>query len=173
MCMAKAYLKHGPNKEIFLEEVASINVKGERMLGVLAAAMLTGFGAVSTGFPEDPAGIEIIDRAFYRSFTETGEAVMYFRMYNSRGRGIIEIFRYGTDEQDEGWDLVCSWKPQFEPGESVLFQPVAVITLQANENTMLVSWMNRVFLEYCEGVGAMYLEYDLDSGEVVNDFFSD
>jgi predicted RNA-binding protein len=29
--MAKAYLKHGPNKEIFLEEVASINSKGERL----------------------------------------------------------------------------------------------------------------------------------------------
>lgn len=32
MCMAKAYLKHGPRKEVLLEEVAYIQLEGESLL---------------------------------------------------------------------------------------------------------------------------------------------
>ncbi len=143
------------------------------MLGVLTALVLIGFEALSTGFPEDPAGVEIIDRAFCRKTGAAGEAVMYFRMYNSGSQGIIEVFRYGTDVRDESWDLVYSWKPQYDQSEMLVFQPVAVITLQENGDILLISWTSRVFLEYTEGIGALYLEYDFNSGEVADPFFSD
>ena len=135
--------------------------------------LLTCSAAATTAFPPDDYGMEVIDRAFCRSFLETGEAILYLRMYNSEGGGTIEMFKYSEDHGNEGWDQVFVWEPSYGPDEPVTFQPVSVITLQEDGGLLTVSWTGMVVLEYIEGLGGFYLEYDLNTGEISRDIMYD
>lgn len=40
--------------------------------------------AVALGFPEDPFGTDVIDRALFRTYTQEEELVLYITLFNDK-----------------------------------------------------------------------------------------
>ncbi len=129
-------------------------------------------GAVDNGFPDDPAGVEIIDRAYYRDFSVLDGELLYFRLFNEEDRGTIELFSGTPSGQVYTWELIYSWQPELYGGTPYTFLPVSVISLQSCGSTLLVTWLDVLFTEYHEGIGSLYLEYYFETGEI-DEFWSD
>ena len=122
-------------------------------------------GAVDHGFPDDPAGIEIIDRAYYRDFSRLDGAHLYLRLFNDGDQGTVELFNGISDGNEYKWELIYSWQPGF-CDDAYAFLPVCVISLQPCGNSLLITWIERLYTEYQEGIVSLYLEYDLENGEI-------
>ncbi|MCD4775758.1 MAG: hypothetical protein K8S15_06865 [Candidatus Aegiribacteria sp.] len=122
--------------------------------------------AIGNGFPDDPAGVEIIDRAYYRDFSTLDGALLYMRLFNDGDQGTVELFRGISDGLEYNWELVYSWQPRFNGDDAYTFLPVCVISLQPGSNSLLITWIEILFTEYCEGIASLYLEYNLENGEI-------
>lgn len=129
-------------------------------------------GAVENGFPDDPTGVEIIDRAYFRDMSVLDGAVLYMRLFNDEDQGTIELFRGTPDGYSYSWDLIYSWQPRFSEDAFLTFLPVCVISLQPGSKSLLITWVGLLFSEYIEGMASFYLEYNLESGEI-NEYWSD
>lgn len=122
--------------------------------------------AVDYGFPDDPAGVEIIDRAYYRDFSTLDGALLYMRLFNDGDQGTVELFNGISDGLEYNWELVYSWQPRFCDDHDYAFLPVCVISLQPGSNSLLITWIERLYTEYREGIGSLYLEYNFENGEI-------
>ncbi|RKZ10001.1 hypothetical protein DRQ25_04530 [Candidatus Fermentibacteria bacterium] len=129
-------------------------------------------GAVDNGFPDDPAGVEIIDRAFCNDFSFPYGVLLYLRLFNEEDRGTVELFSGTPNGQVYTWELIYSWQPELYGGTPYTFLPVSVISLQSCGSTLLVTWLGVLFTEYHEGIGSFYLEYNFETGET-DEFWSD
>ncbi|MCD4700924.1 MAG: hypothetical protein K8S24_03610 [Candidatus Aegiribacteria sp.] len=127
-------------------------------------------GAVENGFPDDPAGVEIIDRAYFRDLSVLDGAVLYMRLFNDEDQGTVELFSGTPDGYSYSWDLIYSWQPQYDDNDPCTFLPVCVISLQPGGKSLLITWVGILFTEYIEGMGSFYLEYNLVSGEIDESF---
>ena len=136
----------------------------------IAVCLVSVVGAVDNGFPDDPAGVEIIDRAYYRDNAVQGEILLYFRLFNNGEQGTIELFSGTANGWEYNWELIYSWQPKSYDDTPYTFQPVSVISLQTSSNSLLVTWIERLFTEYYEGMGSLYLEYHLESGDIDESF---
>ncbi len=129
-------------------------------------------GAVDNGFPDDPAGVEIIDRAYYRDYSVLDGELLYLRLFNEGDRGTVELFSGTPSGQAYAWELIYSWQPELYDGSPYTFLPVSVISLQPGGTTLFVTWIDVLFTEYHEGIGSLYLEYNFETGEI-DEFWSD
>ncbi len=143
-----------------------------RFLIAIGVCLVSVAGAVDNGFPDDPAGVEIIDRAYYRDFSVQNGALLYLRLFNDGDQGTVELFSGITNGREYIWDLVYSWQPRLYGDTPYTFLPVSVISLQTGSNSLLVTWIDILFTEYHEGMGSFYLEYNFESGEI-DEFWSD
>lgn len=139
-----------------------------RLLILSAICIVSAAGAVEILFPEDPSGIEIIDRAYFRGATE----LLYLRLFNNGDQGTIELFNGTSDDAGYNWELIYSWQPGMYNGLPCTFGQVSVISIQSNDDRFLITWTDRLYSGYTEGLGTLYLEYNLESGEI-NELFSD
>lgn len=139
-----------------------------RFFVLVAMCLVSLAGAVDTGFPADPDGVDVIDRAYYRDFTDRGEVLLYIRLFNHGSQGTVELFN-GTPA-DEGynykWESIYSWQPALYDGSPLTFDQVSIISIQSCDNLLLITWIDRLYSEYIEGLGSLYLEYDPESGEI-------
>lgn len=124
-----------------------------QVVAVLACA------AYSSVFPEDPAGVDVIDREFLRAYVDGEEYVLYITLFNSEGRGNVRIEEYRNGE----WETVCICNPRNLDDEFMVFSPVTVLSIHDRGETLQVSWMDRV--EYHEGMVSFYIMYDYALGE--------
>jgi hypothetical protein len=139
-----------------------------RLLILSVICVVSAAGAIEIRFPEDPSGIEIIDRAYFRGVTE----LLYLRLFNNGDQGTIELFNGTSDDAGYNWELIYSWQPCMYNGSPFTFGQVSVISIQSNDDSFLITWIDRLYSEYIEGLGSLYLEYNLESGEI-NELFSD
>lgn len=123
-------------------------------------------GAADNGFPDDPEGVEIIDRAYYRGFFVQDEVVLYLRLFNDGEQGTIEMFNGTPNGMEYSWELIYSWQPRSYDDSPLTFRPVCVISIQPNSNSLHITWVQMLFTEYIEGLGSLYLEYDFESGDI-------
>jgi|GEM_PF-1826919 len=144
-----------------------------RLFIAIGVFLVSAVGAVDSGFPDDPAGIEVIDRAYYRdiSVQENGE-LLYFRLFNEGVRGTVELFSGTPSGQVYTWEPIYSWNPELYDDTPYTFLPVSVISLQPRGSTILITWIDVLFTEYHEGLGSLYLEYNFETGEI-EEFWSD
>lgn len=130
---------------------------------LLAALILVSVTSANSSFPEDPADVEIIDRA-YCNFSQ--EASFYIRMFNTEGQGIIELLK-GTFSQGEWkWTLLYSWQPALYSGSPRTFESVTLLSVYLSSDCLFITWIDRLNYEYQEGLGSLYLQYDPNSGEL-------
>lgn len=143
-----------------------------RFFIAIGVCLVSVAGAADNGFPDDPAGVEIIDRAYYRDFSVQDGVLLYLRLFNEGEQGTVELFSGTSNDREYIWDLVYSWQPRLYDGSSHAFLPVCVISLQPGSSSLLVTWIDILFTEYQEGIGSFYLEYNFESGEI-DEFWSD
>ena len=143
-----------------------------RIVISIAICLVSAAGAVDNGFPDDPAGVEIIDRAYYRDISVQDGVLLYFRLFNDGEQGTVELFRGTSNGQEYSWELIYSWQPSLYDDTPYTFLPVCVISLQTGSNSLLVTWIGILFTEYHEGLGSLYLEYDFESG-IIDEFWMD
>ncbi len=136
-----------------------------RFLFAISFCLISAAGAVDNGFPDDPAGVEIIDRAYYRDFSLPDGELLYLRLFNEGALGTVELFSGTASGQAYIWELIYSWQPELYDGSPYTFLPVSVISLQSCGSTLLVTWLDVLFTEYHEGIGSFYLEYNFETGE--------
>ncbi|MCK4806989.1 MAG: hypothetical protein KAT09_05050 [Candidatus Aegiribacteria sp.] len=143
-----------------------------RFLITIVVCLVSVAGAVENGFPDDPAGVEIIDRAYFRDMSVLDGAVLYMRLFNDEDQGTVELFSGTPDGLVYNWELIYSWQPRFSEDAFLTFRPVCVISLQPGSNSLLITWVQILFTEYIEGMASFYLEYNLESGEI-SEFWTD
>ena len=137
-----------------------------RFLITISVLLVSVAGAVDNGFPDDPAGIEIIDRAYYRDISVQDGELLYLRLFNDGEQGTIELFSGTSNGQEYIWELIYSWQPRLYGDTPHAFHPVCVISLQTGSNSLLVTWIDILFTESHEGLGSLHLEYNLESGDI-------
>jgi hypothetical protein len=138
----------------------------------LCVCLVSVAGAVDNGFPDDPAGVEIIDRAFYRDYYVQDGVLLYLRLFNEGDQGTVELFSGIPDDQVYVWELIYSWQPVLYDDAPITFLPVCMISLQPDISRLLITWIDVLFVEYHEGIGSLYLEYNFETGEI-DEFWSD
>ncbi|MCK5115265.1 MAG: hypothetical protein KAR44_01615 [Candidatus Aegiribacteria sp.] len=143
-----------------------------RFIITIGVCLVSAAGAVDNGFPDDPAGVEIIDRAYYRDPYVQDGVHHYFRLFNDGDQGTVELFSGTSNGQEYIWDCVYTWQPKLYTDKPFAFLPVCVISLQPGNSSLLVTWIQRLFTESHEGIGSLYLEYNLESG-VIDEFWID
>ena len=137
-----------------------------RAIIAIAICFVSVAGAIENGFPDDPAGVEVIDRAFIKEISALDGEVLYMRLFNDEDQGTVELFR-GTPEQYRySWEMIYSWQPRLYGDDPYKFLPVCVISIQTDGNPIRITWVQALFTEYIEGLGTLYLEYNLESGEI-------
>ncbi len=94
------------------------------------------------------------------------------RLFNNGDQGTIELFNGTSDDAGYNWELIYSWQPYMYNGSPYTFGQVSVISIQSNDDYLLITWVDRLYSEYIEGLGSLYLEYNLESGEI-NELFID
>ena len=139
---------------------------------IIAVCLVSAAGAVDYGFPDDPEGVEIIDRAYYRDFFVQDEVLLYLRLFNDGEQGTVDMFNGTPDGPEYSWELIYSWQPKSYDDNPLTFLPVCVISLQTGSNSLLVTWIDMLFTEYHEGLGSLYLEYNFESGDI-GEFYLD
>jgi hypothetical protein len=114
-------------------------------------------------FPDDPPGVDVIDRAFFRDTVEGKEYTVYLIIYNQGNQGTLDI-RSGTMSSGGYlWKNVCSWQPaNFEFGP-ILFDPLSVISLQQSGASLIITWVDKLSSSYVEGLASLYLDYNLQT----------
>lgn len=132
----------------------------------VAVCLVSVAGAVDNGFPDDPAGVEIIDRAYYRDISVQDGVLLYFRLFNDADQGTVELFSGTSNGREYDWELIYSWQPRLYGDTPYAFLPVCVISLQTTSNSLLATWIDKLFTESHEGLGTLYLEYCLESGDI-------
>ena len=137
-----------------------------RFLITSSVLLVSVAGAVDNGFPDDPTGIEIIDRAYYKDISVQDGELLYLRLFNDDEQGTVELFSGTSNGQEYIWELVYSWQPRLYGDIPHAFLPVCVISLQKGSNSLLVTWIDILFTESHEGLGSLYLEYNLESGDI-------
>jgi len=143
-----------------------------RLLFAIGVCLISAAGAVDSGFPDDPAGVAIIDRAYYRDISVQDGELLYFRLFNEGVRGTVELFSGTSSGQEYTWELIYSWQPELYDDTPYTFLPVSVISLQPGGSAILITWIDVLFTEYHEGLGSLYLEYNFETGEI-EEFWSD
>ena len=137
-----------------------------RFFIAIGVCLVSAAGAVDNGFPDDPAGVEIIDRAYYRDLYVQDGVLLYFRLFNDGDQGIVELFSGTSNGQEYIWERVYTWQPELYTDMPYAFLPVCVISLQPGNNSLLITWIQRLFTESHEGLGSLYLQYNLESGDI-------
>ncbi len=125
-----------------------------------------------TGFPEDPAGVDVIDRAFFRGIVDGEEYVVYLIIYDQDNRGTLDVVSGTLSSGSYLWETVFSWKPLNILSEPVRFDPRSVIDMQVSGSSLIITWLDRLSSTYVEGAATQYLEFDLPSGSAA-EFWSD
>lgn len=125
----------------------------------MAIAAALALAAAAAEFPADPAGIDVIDRAFLRTYAGEEEHVFYLCMMNSEEGGVITI----QELQGDRWETVCSWHPENMLGEPVVFGGTGVLSVQEAGGSLLVTWIDRI--SSYEGMAALYLDYGILQGQ--------
>ncbi|MCK5841718.1 MAG: hypothetical protein KAH31_06105 [Candidatus Sabulitectum sp.] len=120
-------------------------------------------GAADFSFPEDPAGIDVIDRAYY-AFSE--ENVIYMRLFNHGEQGTVELLKGTFSSGEAEWTLLYTWQPTLYNGSPQTFESVTILSVQLWSGSLLITWIDRLNFEYHEGLASLYLQYDPNSGEV-------
>lgn len=138
------------------------------MLFVVVSTLMASY----TRFPEDPPGVEVIDRAFFRGVVDGEEYVVYLIMYDQENRGVLDVVSGTLSSGNYLWETEFSWKPLDILSEPVRFDPRSVIDMQLSGSSLIITWLDRLSSAYVEGAASQYLEYDLQSGSVV-EFWSD
>ncbi len=134
------------------------------LLVIFAVLCLASFaGAADSSFPEDPAGVEIIDRAYHKFSQET---VIYMRLFNDGEQGTVELLKGNFSSGEGKWTLLYTWQPTLYNGSPQTFESVALLSVQLWSDCLLITWIERLNFEYHEGLGSLYLQYDPDSGVV-------
>ncbi|MCK5036016.1 MAG: hypothetical protein KAS73_09010 [Candidatus Sabulitectum sp.] len=120
-------------------------------------------GAADSSFPEDPAGVEIIDRA-YHNFSQ--ETVIYIRLFNHGEQGTVELLKGNFSSGEAEWALLYSWQPTLYNGSPQTFESVTLLNVQLWSDCLLITWIDGLNFEYHEGLASLYLKFDPNSGEV-------
>lgn len=120
-------------------------------------------GAADSSFPEDPSGIDIIDRA-YHNFR--GETVIYMRLFNDGEQGTIELLNGNFSCGEAKWTSLYTWQPTLYNGSPQTFESVTLLSVQLWSDCLLITWIDRLNFEYHEGLASLYLQYDPNSGEI-------
>ncbi len=136
----------------------------------IVVSLVSVAGAIDNGFPDDPTGVEIIDRAYFRDVSALNGEVLYLRLFNDEDQGTVELFSGTPEECSYNWELIYSWQPRLYGNDPYKFLPVCVIHLQDDNNSLRITWVQALFAEYIEGLGSFYLEYNLESGEISESF---
>lgn len=126
--------------------------------------VVTSVMASFSRFPEDPPGVDVIDRAFFRGVVDGEEYVVYLIMYDHDNRGTLDVIRGTLSSGSYLWENVFSWKPLDILSEPVRFDPRSVIDVQVSGSSLLITWLDRLSSTYVEGAATQYLEFDLPSG---------
>ena len=134
--------------------------------------VVTSVMASYTRFPEDPPGVDVIDRAFFREVVDGEEYVVYLIMYDQENRGVLDVVGGTLSSGSYLWETVFSWKPLDILSEPIRFDPRSVIDMQVSGSSLIITWMDRLSSAYVEGAASQYLEYDLQSGSA-EEFWSD
>jgi|GEM_PF-6393286 len=58
---------------------------------LILVVVVSSLMASYTGFPEDPPGADVIDRAFFRGVVDGEEYVVYLVMYDKDNRGTLDV----------------------------------------------------------------------------------
>jgi len=144
-----------------------------RSIIAIIVCLVSVAGAIDNGFPDDPTGVEVIDRAYFKDISVLDGAVLYMRLFNDEDQGTIELFSGTPEGYQYNWELIYSWQPGLYGDDPYKFRPVCVISLQTDGNPIRITWVEALFTEYIEGLGSLYLEYDLESGEISEPYFVD
>lgn len=134
--------------------------------------VVTSVMASYSRFPEDPPGVEVIDRAFFSGVGDGEEYVVYLIIYDQDNRGTLDVVSGTLSSGSYVWETVYSWMPLNCHSEPVRFEPLSVIDVQVSGSSLIIIWLDRLSSAYVEGIAAQYLEYDLQSGSVA-EFWSD
>ena len=73
-----------------------------KFLIAIGICLVSAAGAVDNGFPGDPVGVEIIDRAYYRDHSVLDGELLYIRLFNEGDRGTVELFNGTHSEKESG-----------------------------------------------------------------------
>lgn len=125
---------------------------------------VTSLALSHTRFPDDPEGVLVIDRAFFRGIVDGNEHVVYLIMYEKENRGILDVASGTLSSGSYLWETVFSWKPLNILSEPVRFDPRSVIDIQLCGSSLFITWSDGLGSTYVEGAASLYLEYDLRSG---------
>ncbi len=135
-----------------------------RFATLILLVMVTSVMASYSRFPEDPPGVDVIDRAFFREIVDGEEYVVYLIMYNQNDLGTLDVISGTLSSGSYLWETVFSWKPLGILSEPVRFDPGSVIDMQLSGSSLIITWLDKFNSTYVEGAASLYLEYDLQSG---------
>ena len=110
--------------------------------------------AVASGFPEDPSGVDVIDRASFSAYPDGEELYLYITLFNYEGRATVKIYEYRNGE----WETVCSCNPRNLGDEFMVFDPITVLSIYDRGGNIQVSWTDTA--EHHEGMVSFYVLYD-------------
>lgn len=125
----------------------------------LSALVFLAWVSVASVFPQDPAGVDVIDRAIFRTYQDGEELVLYITLFNHEEIGTIKIDEYLDGE----WETVCIWNPKNLGDEFMLFDLISVLSIFDLGGTVQVSWIDSI--GYQEGMVSFYILYDYVLGE--------
>ncbi len=130
---------------------------------LLAALILVSVTSANSSFPEDPAGVQIIDRAYHNFW---GETVIYMRLFNDEEQGTVELLKGIFVHGEWKWTLLYTWQPTLYNGSPRTFESVTLLSVHLDSDCLFITWIDRLNYEYHEGLGSLYLQYDPNSGEL-------
>ena len=101
----------------------------------LPALAFLAWVSVASVFPQDPAGVDVIDRAIFMTYTDGEELVLYITLFDHEEIGTIKIDEY----HDGVWETVCMWNPKNFGDEFMLFDLISVLSICDLGGTVQVS----------------------------------
>ena len=118
---------------------------------LILVVVVSSLMASYTGFPEDPPGADVIDRAFFRGVVDGEEYVVYLVMYDKDNRGTLDVVSGTLSSGSYLWETVFSWKPLDILSEPVRFDPRSVIDVQVSGSSLIITWLDRLS---CQGTSS-------------------
>ncbi len=116
--------------------------------------------AFASGFPEDPSGVDVIDRESFSAYPGGEELYLYITLFNLEGRATVKIDEYRNGE----WKTVCSCNPRNLDDEFMVFDPITVLSIHDRGGNIQVSWTDAIE-EPHEGLVSFYVLFDYVLGE--------
>lgn len=136
------------------------------LLLIVLIAACPAHAAPIDGFPADPKGAKVMDRAELRLDTPDMK-IVYAVLYKLGGLWNVDVYSGKITQAGVDWKRVYRWKLIFQ-GQKYDVAPVTTLNI-AQDGNKLQFYLGEVF-KYHEGRVSIYLDWDMKTNRFREDF---